>query len=75
MSKTWKNGNERSVNIYEQMGFLHDILFTSPETDEELKIIYVNEHDGELKVLVGNDEERWLHTIKTEEAEMNQIAW
>ena len=73
--KTWKSGNERSVNIYEQMGFLHNTLFTSPETDEELKIIDVNEHDGELKVLVGNDEERWLHTIKTEEAEINQIAW
>ena len=57
------------------MGFLHNVLFTSPETDEELKIIDVNEHNGELKVLVGNDEERWLHTIKTEEAEVNQVAW
>lgn len=73
--KTWKSGNERSVNIYEQMGFLHNALFTSPATEAELKIIDVNEHDGELKVLIGNDEERWMHTIKTEEADMNQVAW
>lgn len=75
MSKTWKNGNERSVNLYKQLEFIHKVLFTSPETDQEMRVIDINQHDGKFKVLVGNDNERWLHTITTEEAEENQIAW
>ena len=63
--KKYKNGRTPAMDI----NFAIDTILKSPETEEVLEIIRIYTNDGELKILVGNDKERWLHTLKTEEVD------